>query len=77
MALRIYNIRCLTMMFLYYFYCVYMKQLGECRSVDFSPSGKWLLAGAFDGLISVTDRAKQTAVAYYREHSNKILQVRM
>ena len=45
----------------------------ECRSVDYSPNGRWLLSSSFDNSISVSDCDiwERRIVSQYNDHKNK------
>ncbi|KAL4123750.1 hypothetical protein PRIC2_009598 [Phytophthora ramorum] len=48
----------------------------ECRSVRWSPGGRWLLSAAFDGTLCVMQASNSTLqpVASYHKHYGKVLQ---
>ncbi|GAQ87451.1 hypothetical protein KFL_003540030 [Klebsormidium nitens] len=49
----------------------------DCRSVDVSPGGRWLLTGGFDGSIGIVDARTGWRVAgVYRAHGDKVIQSR-
>ena len=47
----------------------------ECRSVDYSSDGRWLLSSSFDNSINVTDCDiwERRIVSTYSDHRNKVL----
>ena len=50
----------------------------QCRSVDYSPCGRWILSASFDGSVAVTDASawERRVVASFLEHGGKALQAR-
>jgi WD40 repeat protein len=54
------------------------QHLGDCRSVDYSADGRWLLSGAFCGTVAVSDvdAFSQSCVAQYALADEKVLQAR-
>jgi WD40 repeat protein len=54
------------------------RHSGDCRSVDYSSDGRWLLSGAFCGTVAVSDVDvfSQSCVAEYHLPNEKVLQAR-
>jgi len=48
----------------------------ECRGLDFSPNGRWLLTGGSDNIVSIVDVQRQIVAAQLREHADKVTSVR-
>lgn len=48
----------------------------ECRSIQYSPDGKWLLTGSFDGTVCIAEVAENRSlrpVASFAQHRDKVL----
>eukprot|EP00238_Polyblepharides_amylifera_P002384 CAMPEP_0196592410 /NCGR_PEP_ID=MMETSP1081-20130531/72671_1 /TAXON_ID=36882 /ORGANISM="Pyramimonas amylifera, Strain CCMP720" /LENGTH=463 /DNA_ID=CAMNT_0041916101 /DNA_START=48 /DNA_END=1439 /DNA_ORIENTATION=- len=48
----------------------------DCRSVNFDPTGSWLLTGSFDSSIGVVDMRTRRLVSLWKEHKDKVIQAR-
>ena len=49
---------------------------GECRSVDFSPCGRWTLSGGFDAALFISDPATGETLARCGGHQDRVVAAR-
>lgn len=48
----------------------------DCRSVDFDPSGRWLLTGGFDHTVGIIEAAAGRVAGLWKRHVDKVVQCR-
>jgi WD repeat-containing protein 47 len=54
----------------------YNAHTDDCRSVDFSPDGRWLLTGGADGLVTLVDTRRHVVASTFRKHVDKVTAVK-
>jgi len=54
----------------------YNSHTEECRSLDFSPGGRWLLTGGSDNLVTIVDVQRHVVASTFKRHADKVTAVR-